>query len=122
MDWIEIINIIIGFIIGGGLSTIITIGLYRRIKKTEVEKLEIDVRKLQDSELRDRAVQLIQDLSEANETIKRISGELQAMIAKQADSDIRIAHLEAENKRLLDERKNKFCSKYLFCLDFENNG
>lgn len=115
MDWYEIIKDIIIFIIGGGLTGLGFWGLNRRQKKGEVAKLENEVRKLEESEFRDRATQLVKDLSDANATIERISGELQVMIARQADSDIKIAHLEAKIKRLED----KGCKKYCTCLDFE---
>ncbi len=115
MDWIEIAKQIFAFIIGGGLTGLGFWGLNRRQKKGEVAKLESEVRKLEESEFRDRATQLVKDLSDANATIERISGELQAMIARQADSDIKIAHLEAKIKRLED----KSCKKYCACLDFE---
>jgi hypothetical protein len=121
MDWTQIISLLMGFIgIGGGLSALITIRLYKRLKKGEVEKLEVDVRKLQEGEFRDRTIQLIKDLSEANETIRRISGELQIIIAREAEKDIELAKLKAENHKLKEELKQKLCSKWCDCLNFEN--
>lgn len=115
MDWFEIIEKIITFILGGGLAGLGFWGIQKKQKKNELKISEIDVRKLQDVELRERAAQLVNDLSEANETIKRISGELQRMINDQAEKDIRIAYLEAENKKL----KEKSCKKWCTCLNFD---
>lgn len=114
MDWFEIIKDIIVFVVGGGFTGLGFWGINRRKKKNEVARLEVELRKLQEGEFRDRAAQLINDLSEANATIKRISGELQMMIAREAEKDIKIAHLEARN-RLLEE---KACKHYCACLSF----
>ncbi len=121
MDWSQIISLIIGVVSGGSLSTLITIRLYKRLKKGEVEKLEYEVRKMQDGENRERIAGLIQDLSNANDIIREISAKLQVYIANEVKKDIEIANLKAENERLLDERKNKLCAKCLTCLEFERD-
>lgn len=119
MDWITIISLIIGLISGGGLSAIITVKLNHRLKKSEVEKLEYDVRKMQDGENRERIAGLIKDLSDANDIIRDISAKLQVYIANEVAKDIEIAQLKADNIRLMEERKNIYCIKCLTCLDFE---
>lgn len=109
----NIIEIFIGAVSGGVITSLLMLNLTRRGKRAEVKKQEIDVEKIQDDFHRERIKSAYQQLSEVQAILDKVREELRTTTARLAEAEMRNVALEAELKRA----RTMQCMRALDCVD-----
>ncbi len=94
----QIVNIVIGFIGGGGLITILFLNLNKRQKKAEVRKIEIDVEQIEDEVQRKRIIATLEDLEEIHNELAQVRKQLLETEQKLMDTELALIEMTSEAK------------------------
>lgn len=119
--WQNIIEVLIGLVSGGAITTLLMFQLNKRGKAAEIKKQEIDVEKIQDEFYRESIKSAYRQLTEVQTILDKVREELRTTTERLAAAELRNVELEAELKKA----KSKCCDNSLDCINrincFSNN-
>lgn len=108
-----IVELLLGLISGGLITTLLMLKLNRRAKILDLKKQEINVEKIQDNFYRESIKSAYAQLTEVQKILDQVREELRITTERLANAEMMNMKLQIE----LNRAKTMGCQKALHCLD-----